>query len=687
MSRKKFPLKVLALALGVTSSVSLAQQGELEEIVVTATRTEKPVFYSPRATTLVTAEELAQNTGQSVAELLKDVPGVSIIDSGQAGMQRIRLRGEDSSRVAVLVDGQQITDHRGEGVPLTLDMDTIERIEVVRGSGSVLYGSQALGGVVNFITRKGGSKQFAADLGLSHNGATSGQTYSGSVYGQLAGTAYRLSSIDNDLGLRNTPAGELDNTAAQNSAWSLYLGRQFDKHRLEARVEDVEANADVYIDPQVIIDNGLTDFTMAIPQRDRRKAALFYSGDNLSQSLVKLQANAYRQVSDRIFQNATYSPFMETASSTDSQLETRGGLVQADWSLSDSHYLIAGLSSLRDDLVQDRLSTLAFPTMPFLDRQTPGHDEAQLQSDALYLQDQWAITDDLELVAGARHYRMRSELLETDRPDLEVAEQRDSKTIEAVSLVWEFAPRALLRASYNEGYVFPSLLNTAVGAQAGSRYVNPNPQLAPESSDNFELGLRLERDNWSLDLATFYTDADNYIDHLFCTAADNCQIPGSSSRPSKIYKNVGRAETLGTEMILSYAISDSLELYGTTTWMQREIQFNTTPDSTATDNSGIPSLRAVAGLRQSGRLAQSDYWLDLYLRGESDSAEEDEAGTITDNAGWGTVNLAAGIELGGEQRYRLVLRGLNLGDKLYSSATENLLAPGRHVQLKLSVHL
>ncbi|SHF72390.1 hemoglobin/transferrin/lactoferrin receptor protein [Microbulbifer donghaiensis] len=687
MPSNVFPLKALALTLATVSSFALAQEPELEEVVVTATRTEKPVFYSPRATTLISAEELALNTGQSVAELLKDVPGVNIIDSGQAGMQRIRLRGEDSSRIAILVDGQQITDHRGEGVPLTLDMNTIERIEVVRGSGSVLYGSQALGGVVNFITRKGGSKAVAGDLGLGYNGATGGETFSGSLYGQLAGTEYRLSGISNDLGLRDTPVGELDNTGAESSAWSLYLGRQFEKHRLEAHLEDVDANSDVYVDPQVIIDNGLTDYIVAIPQRDRRKAALFYTGDNLSQSLVKLQVNGYRQVSDRIFQNATFSPFMNTSSDSESQLETRGALLQADWALGDNHYLIAGVNSLRDDLMQDRLSSVSFPTMPFLDRQTPGHDEAQLKSDALFVQDQWAITDDLELVAGARHYRMRSALLETDRPDLDVARQRDSKTIEAVSLVWEFAPRLLLRTSYNEGYVFPSLLQTAVGAQAGSRYVNPNPALEPESSDNFELGLRVERDRWSLDLSAFYTDADNYIDHLYCSAADNCQIPGSASRPSKLYKNVGRAETQGVEMVLSFDISESAELYGTTTWMQREIQFNTTPDSVATDNSGIPSLRAVAGLRQSGQFAQSDYWLDIYLRGETDSAEEDEVGTITENAGWGTVNLAAGIEFGSEQRYRLVLRGLNLGDKLYSSATENLLAPGRHLQLKFSVHL
>ena len=91
---------------------------------------------------------------------LQDIPGVEITDNSLAGRKQIRIRGEASSRVLILIDGQEVTYQRAGdnyGVGLLIDESALERVEVVKGPYSVLYGSQAIGGIVNFITKKGES--------------------------------------------------------------------------------------------------------------------------------------------------------------------------------------------------------------------------------------------------------------------------------------------------------------------------------------------------------------------------------------------------------------------------------------------------------------------------------------------------------------------------------------------------
>ena len=93
----------------------------MEEVVVTASRTSKKLRNSPLSLSLINSEQLLHNTADGIAEILQDLPGISVSDSGQAGLKRIRIRGEESRRIAVLIDGQESTDHREVGVPLLID--------------------------------------------------------------------------------------------------------------------------------------------------------------------------------------------------------------------------------------------------------------------------------------------------------------------------------------------------------------------------------------------------------------------------------------------------------------------------------------------------------------------------------------------------------------------------------------
>ncbi|HRP77715.1 MAG TPA: TonB-dependent receptor plug domain-containing protein, partial [Aquamicrobium sp.] len=120
----------------------------LDTIAVVGTRTETSVQDNSASVAVVGEEEIARKSGESIADMLRDVPGVQVVDDSIPGMKRLSIRGESSRRVTILIDGQEITDHSNYGTPILVDPSNVERIEVVRGPASVLHGAKAIGGVV-----------------------------------------------------------------------------------------------------------------------------------------------------------------------------------------------------------------------------------------------------------------------------------------------------------------------------------------------------------------------------------------------------------------------------------------------------------------------------------------------------------------------------------------------------------
>ena len=129
----------------------------LSEVVVTATRVETPRAHVTKGVTVITSEEIEDRQLKTVEEALREVPAISVVRSGSPGSQTsIFLRGTDSNQTLVLIDGVRIqTSTTGEFDFADLTTDNIERIEVVRGPQSTLYGSDAIGGVINIITKRG----------------------------------------------------------------------------------------------------------------------------------------------------------------------------------------------------------------------------------------------------------------------------------------------------------------------------------------------------------------------------------------------------------------------------------------------------------------------------------------------------------------------------------------------------
>nr|WP_285962633.1 TonB-dependent vitamin B12 receptor [Pseudomonas tohonis] len=130
---------------------------ELDEQVVTATRSEQPVRASLAATTVIDREAIERSQASSLPELLRKVPGVTLSNNGGPGKNTtLFMRGSESDHVLVLVDGVKVGSvSAGLAAFQDLPVELIERIEVVRGPRSSLYGSEAIGGVIQIFTRKG----------------------------------------------------------------------------------------------------------------------------------------------------------------------------------------------------------------------------------------------------------------------------------------------------------------------------------------------------------------------------------------------------------------------------------------------------------------------------------------------------------------------------------------------------
>lgn len=200
----------------------------LDEIVVTATRTVRTADETLAATTVISRRDIERTQAQSVQELLAGQPGIAITNSGGAGKDtKVSLRGAQAGHVLVLIDGIKVGSATSGTVAFQdFPLDAIERIEIVRGPLSSLYGSEVIGGVIQIFTRKGGGDtSSSASFGLGSYGT------------RQAGAALSGGGADNWFNLRASHfqtdgfsvqnGTEIDADGYRNTAFTLRGGHRF----------------------------------------------------------------------------------------------------------------------------------------------------------------------------------------------------------------------------------------------------------------------------------------------------------------------------------------------------------------------------------------------------------------------------------------------------------------------------
>lgn len=696
------PLAVLLLSASpLALQPALAQEAAgtwLDTVTVVGTRTETAIRDNPRSVAVITKEDIEKRSADSIAELLRDVPGIDIADESVAGMKRLRIRGESSRRVTILVDGQEITDHSTYGTPLLVDPATVERIEVVKGPSSVLYGAKAIGGVVNIITKKGADKPVEVEGGGSYYSGSGGWQSWAAVSGSKDGFDYRLSATADRHGDRRVPkgrysaTGKLDDTAFNNKNLYAHLGYRFgeaDNHYLALKYEQHFLESEGWPGPPGSL-AGVERFKIDLPQRDRRKVGLYYDGDDISDIVRKVHVDLYYQTIDRLFENQvsvrmTPTRTVDVISTSDDRITDYGVNAQVDLSLLEGHQTIVGAQYLSDNLVTGKTSTTTmtgfgpFPTTT----KSSSRDKAHIDTVSLYAQDEWSLTDAVKLTTGLRLNHTRTGLDETTvaaRAGFEGTD--DTRLLSSLGLTFEPTDSLMLRAGYSEGYISPTLLQLFSSTTAGGQgTIYGNPDLTAELARNFEVGARYEDAGLALDVGAFYTKAKDYITTTPCvTVTAYCLTTGTSS----LYVNADSATTYGLEFLAEYELASGFSPYVGGSWIRRELEYA----SYSTFNSDTPALSGRIGVKYEGELWEKPFWADLFLRGSTGSRQTylDGASLVTETLpGWGTLNLAFGGSYGEDNRLSLSVSFNNILDKEYRPTFGELPGVRRSIEVSARV--
>ncbi|MCG6658806.1 TonB-dependent receptor [Halomonas campisalis] len=645
--------------------------GALDTLVVLGTGTRTPVFDNPASITALGADELRRTPTASVAELLRDVPGVRLFDDGTPGMKRISIRGETSRRVTIKIDGHALTDHSPYGTPLLLDPAIIERIEVIRGPSSVLSGSNAIGGVVNIITRRGGEAPLEGSVSATGHSATRGYQAGATLLGASGGLDWRVTGSLADQGDRRTPDGTLSPSGFEQDQLSTHLGYRYGNHYVALKADQYRLEADVF-NP---LPPNFTDFFIRLPQRDLRKVGVFYEGESLSPSVSRVEASLYRQTVDRLFENrAAMTSGMTVATTSDDRQTTYGGNLQFELALSEMGGTVLGFEYENDALDTDKTSDVFMPFPPPTGQRTASatSDEARIETLSAYAQQAWELGEATTVYFGGRLYAVEAELEASGEQPLE--RNTDTQALGSLGLVYTPAENWSLRANLAQGYSYPTLQQLFLTTTAGGQTTVGNPGLSPETADTLELGARYRDGGVTLDATLFHTRADDYI--------GTEEQAGSGNRPIRRYVNIHQATTTGLELFGEYRLAATdTSLYANGSLMRRKFDFG----ESQTYDSGTPRLSGRVGVRQDWMLTPTTRLEgDLFLRGESEARERDAAGELTQrSAGYGTLNAFLGVQYADRLDVGLSLE--NLLDKRYRSFGE-LTGAERSAALTTTLH-
>ena len=646
-SRLALALHIGCCAAATAPAIAQTEARELETVTVIGTGLPTEVMRNPASITVISSEAIEQAAPISIASLLRDVPGVQV---SEEGIERISIRGETARRVAILIDGQKLTDHTNYGQPVLVDPTTIERIEVVRGSSSVVSGSSAIGGVINIITKKGAAKPFSFSATAGYFSATRGHRLSATAAGTVdAGPGaldYNLSLGRMKQGDRRTPDGRLHPSDVEDRNVSGHLGYRLDKHYVGLRSQAYDLAANVYV--------GQPDFLISLPHRDLRKNSLFYEGSQLTPWLTRLSFSLYRQTIDRDFRNdvstsAGPARIRVLSTSLDEQA-TNGANLRAEMKLSESSRTVAGLEWEDDGLTAGK-TTLTTRTPPGTTVTSLRDDDATARTWSLFGQHEIALDDQLTAIIGARGYRVRSDhgLSTTNGVANPTRRNSDSLVLGSAGMVWTPAERLALRANVSQGYIYPTLGQLFLTTTGGGVTLTGNPDLKPETSTTFELGARYATRRTVLDATLFHARARDYIATV-------------SSGPTGTYRNVDAARSSGLELYAEQALGVwGLTPYASIAAMRRQLRYGNGYD---TDDGGTPVFAGRIGLRKDWQWNQASGNVDLFVRGESKVRLRGEAGTLDGSAaGYGTLNLRIHADVG--KGLGVVAELLNLADRRY----------------------
>jgi outer membrane receptor for ferrienterochelin and colicins len=537
----------LVASLSIFSFPLFAESDAEETLVVTGTKTERALVDSPVRIEVVTAQEIETIHARDLAEALQNVPGVVLKPIHGKSGQEVWLQGFDADRVLVLIDGKPVSASTGSSVDVTqISVADVAHIEIVKGSVSALYGSEAMGGVINVITKHpklGTSYKVTLDSGtygdqnvsddpfndhhanffVSHNtGTWFAQLMTDLRYKQGTDLDDYTWDFEGDAGNKTNVSGQLgyrfENGAELILAPSYYH-------------EDINKNFSSYIP-------GVGDVKKEKLEEVNRKS-INISFDSPVFEQGKLSAwYMHENFTDNTHQDILITDQIDQSRIGESEFNK--GEVQFDHPLGENQLLTFGIVGMKNSLLQTQTKRTNDEVIVIDEIQ----GEKTRTSIELYAQDDIFIGDEFEILPGIR-YQNDSDF--------------GSYTAPKINLMYE--PNSLqqqvkFRVGVGSGYRVPTLKERhyIFDHSALDYMVIGNPDLTPETSTSIQLGAEYNPDgNFHADMNFFY----NNIKNLISTELNDQEsvVTGLSIYE---YNNIGKARTQGVDITSAYEFTHSL---------------------------------------------------------------------------------------------------------------------------------
>ena len=508
-----------------TAATAVSNPALLDDVIVTANRSAQSADRVGQSVTVLTAGTIEASQTVGVADLMVRTPGVSLSRNGGIGASTsVRIRGAEADQTVAVIDGVKLNDPSGTGGGFNfgnLLVGDIARIEVLRGAQSTLWGSQAIGGVVNIVTAEP-TRPFQGSLDAE--AGSRGTTYlRGGLGGATERAIWRVAASHYATDGFSTYAKGTEDDGYENFG----LSGRANIRVVEGVSLDLRA---VYSDGTVDIDGFPAPLYAFGDTREtsQSKELVAYTGlnfDLLDGRLSNRLAYAYTKT-ERHNENPdqAVTPVTFDAQGENRRVEYQGVLAIRDgWT--------ATFGAENEDSEFSSASPSAFTPNP-----TPASAKASIYG--VYAQLQAEVIDGLTLTAGVR------------RDDHDTF---GGKTLGQVAAAWSLNEgNTVLRASFGQGFKAPSLY------QLHSEY--GNKALQPEEADSWDAGVEQHLFDGALVLsATYFSrETTNQIDYVSCsgtatiTSAPNCFVNGV--RRFGYYDNTALTQADGVELAADYEI-------------------------------------------------------------------------------------------------------------------------------------
>lgn len=570
-----FTLAKTTMAIGCFLSVqpALSQDTlrikDLDQTVITGTRTEKTINDVGRSVSVISNEDIENSVYSNVSDLLSKQEGIYIVGNGQnpGALQSIFLRGANSEHTIILIDGVRITDPSSTNNAINLaelSLANIERIEIVRGSHSTLYGSSAIGGVINIITKK--AKQSGLQGGVQITGGNFGKsTYdiSESVYLNYA----TKNGIYVSGEIFNTNVNGLDATVDTVTNPNTYKNRDndgFDKMDFIGKIGYKKNKWDVFGSYKITSQN--LDIDDGAYKDDDNYTIDF------NRNIFSYQAKY--QINDKLNIKIIggFTDMQRTAIDDSSIVDVFGNY---DHSYSESNYSGTVLNS--ELQIDYRLNNLLFTV-------GAGNYKETMTSNLYYTNTAWAYVSESNLDALNIQSSTNSVYLHVDL-DGELISEKLNKFNLALGtrfnnhstygdyLTYEINPSykigksSFVYGSFSTGFNSPALYRLySPNQDAISNVTRGNIGLVPETSASYEIGLKQQigkKTNFTL--SVFQTNVDNLIEYVYLwDKAIGIDTLGNdwarNDYRGDSYLNIGSQINQGFEFGISTFLSEKLTL-------------------------------------------------------------------------------------------------------------------------------